>query len=99
MASLELENVGLVDKIAMLEHGVKNLKVYLNDSVLRNTDLQESVVGLESRVHKSDEDISWVLSCGIAKLVDKLIAESSFFKLTVIFKVFVLILAGELVVR
>ncbi|CAI9287062.1 unnamed protein product [Lactuca saligna] len=34
---------------------------------------------MESRLHKAGEDMYWVLSCGIAKFVDKLIAESSFF--------------------
>ena len=47
MASLELERTRLLDKIAML-HGVRKLKGDLNGSTLWHTDLQESVVGLES---------------------------------------------------
>ncbi|CAI9287063.1 unnamed protein product [Lactuca saligna] len=34
VASLELEKLGLVDKVAMFEHGVQKLKVDLNDSSL-----------------------------------------------------------------
>lgn len=46
--SLELEKTRLVDKIAMLEHVVRKSKIDLNDSTLWNTDLQASVVRLES---------------------------------------------------
>lgn len=64
----------------MLEHGVQKLKGDLNDSSLQNTNLQVSVVELENQLHKVDRDMSWVLSYGISKLVDKLIVESSFFE-------------------
>lgn len=37
------------------------------------------MVGLENRLRKENEDISWVLSNGMKKVVDKLIADSSFY--------------------
>ncbi|CAI9280108.1 unnamed protein product [Lactuca saligna] len=37
ITSLELDNTGFLDKIAMLEHGVRKLKSDLNESTLKNT--------------------------------------------------------------
>lgn len=47
LASLELEKVGLVYKIAMLEHGIMKLKGDVSASSLKKMDLQESMTGLE----------------------------------------------------
>lgn len=80
IACFELENIGPVDKIAMLEHVVQKLKGDLSDSSLRNMGLQASVVKLENQLNKVNVDVSRVLSHRITKLVDKLIVESSFFE-------------------
>lgn len=79
VASLELQKTGFLDKIEMLEHGVQKLKNDLNDSALENTDLQECMVGLKDHVRNANEDISWLSSGGMTKVVDKLIVESSFY--------------------
>ncbi|CAI9282855.1 unnamed protein product [Lactuca saligna] len=41
VASLELQKIDMLDKIAMLEHAVRKLKRDLSDSSLRNIDLQK----------------------------------------------------------
>lgn len=64
----------------MLEHAVRKLKGDLNDSSLWNTDLHVSVVRLDNQLSKVNENVSWVLSHGISKLVEKLIVDLSFFE-------------------
>lgn len=64
----------------MLEHEVQKLKGDINESVLQNTDLHLTVVGVESHLSKVNGDVTWVLSHVLAKLVDKLVTESSFFE-------------------
>lgn len=76
---LELEKSRFLDKISMLKHGVRKLKSDLNESTLRNTYLHESVVGSEDHLYKVNENMSWVLSNGITKIVGKLIVDSSFY--------------------
>lgn len=63
----------------MLDHGVQKLKNELNISSLKNSDLQASVIGVNDRVHNSDEDIIHVLSERMEKVVDKLFVDSSFY--------------------
>lgn len=48
-------------------------------SSLKNTDLLESVTGLDSQDCSLNEDMEWVFSEGIAKVVEKLFVESSFY--------------------
>ncbi|CAI9273023.1 unnamed protein product [Lactuca saligna] len=64
----------------MLEHVVRKLKGDLNESSLWNIDLHAIVVWLENQLSKVIEDVSWVLSHGISKLVGKLIVDLSFFE-------------------
>lgn len=66
VASLELEKTKLLGRIAMLEHDVQKLKGDLSEPALRNTDLQARVVGLEGQLSKRNENVTWVLSHGVA---------------------------------
>lgn len=70
----------MFDKIAMFEQGVRNMKVDLNDSILKNINLQASVVRPKGRVRQLNEDMEWVLSSGIEKMVDKLFTYSSLYE-------------------
>lgn len=79
VASLELEKVGFLDKIAILEHGVQKFKSDLNYFSLKIANVQASMVRLENRVRKEEEDMSWVLSTAITNVVDKPIIDSSFY--------------------
>lgn len=63
----------------MLEHGVQKFMSDLNNYALKNMGLQASMAGLENHLHKANEDMSWVFSSGMTKVVDKLIAESFFY--------------------
>lgn len=79
VASLELDKVRHVGKIVMLEHGMQKFKGELGASSLKNINFQTSVTRQSGQVCKVDEDMKWVLSEGVEKVVDKLFADSSFY--------------------
>ncbi|CAI9299811.1 unnamed protein product [Lactuca saligna] len=86
LASLELENIGNVDNIAILDMGVRKLKGDLMVVVFQNTNLQASLAVLTKRVQKFEEDVMWVLSEEICKVVDKVFPDLSFYNANHTFK-------------
>lgn len=79
VASLELEKVGYVDKIAKLELGICKLKSDFGVSALNDVDLHTSVIGLTWQVQKIKGDMTWVFSEDISKVVYKVFIDLSFY--------------------